>query len=116
LGLGQATEELLLADLFDPLKGEGRTRTVAQQHLQSGPVVAGAESTEASSEKPTIGERVTGVVAIQEAAAGEPMRHAVAYQIGDRSDLVWRQCRSVRELDSTGCEWLQHPWMMQQWK
>jgi len=37
----QAVDDPLIVDLFDALKGEGRACAVAQQPLQSGPVVAG---------------------------------------------------------------------------
>ncbi len=109
-GLGQAGDDPLIVDLFDALKGEGRACAVAQQPLQSGPVVAG-DAHRSVERKPAVlpGQHVAGVIRIEQPVVGEPAQHPAADLRFDHGSGFPRQCRCLSKLDPTAFERLEHP-------
>jgi hypothetical protein len=84
-----------LAAMSGKADGEPRARTVTQQPLQLGPVLA-CDAYRCVQRKATVvpGEHVADIIGIEQAVPGEPAQHAAAdLPLFDHGNRFWRQRR-----------------------
>jgi hypothetical protein len=89
LGLGQAIDQLVVAELFEPLQRKRRARAVAQQTLQAGAVGAFDPDRGIQREAPAVVPACHGarIGVVEMADAGEPAQHALAHLLLHRGEV-----------------------------
>jgi hypothetical protein len=96
LGLGQAIDELVVADLLEPLQCKGRAGAITQQPFQPGAVGAFDAHCGIQRETPAVvpARHVARNGWVERSGAGEPAQHASARLLLHRGDIF--RCQRCR--------------------
>ena len=97
LGLGEAIDEPVVADLLEPLQRKRRAGAIAQQPFQPGAVGAFDAHRGIQGEAPAVvpAGHVARIGWVERTGAGEPAQHASAHLLLHRGEVFW--CQRTKE-------------------